>query len=209
MIIKCNNKTIAIVVPQKCGISTVTNILAYNLTGQPRSKTKCRRVLRHADCLVNPGQLEEIFFIEWCNPSPDYVFAVVRDPVERLFSAYRDRVFTKNTDKLPDTSWNYFCETFKDLVLYNTDVGKHCRPQVHWLGLDASKYDKIFYTHEINTRFKPIIENIIAQPIPNMLENTSKELEIDISDSQLAFFSKYYKQDFDFISCATELGKFI
>jgi hypothetical protein len=208
MIVKVKDVILAVVVPQKCGISTVTNILAYHLTNQSVSKTKCRRTLSRAQCLINPGQLEEQFYIKWANPKPDYVFAVVRDPIQRLLSAYRDRVYTKNIDQFDNPTWEWFCNNFKDIVFANTDVGRHCRPQTEWFGKNVSLYDQVFYTKDINTKLKPIVENITGISIPDLYSNASQHVELNISDQQVNFFKNYYKWDYEFISQAQNLSKF-
>ena len=208
MIVQVKDTVIAVVVPQKCGISTVTNMLAYHLTNKVLSKTKCRRTLSNTGYLINPGQLEETFFIDWCNPKPDLVFAVVRDPIDRLLSAYRDRVYTKNMDEFENCSWEWFCNNFKDLVLQGTDVGRHCRPQVDWLGRDANRYHTVFNTQDLNTKFKTIIEDITGVPIPDLFENVSDHFDIAITNEQKKFFADYYARDYEFISQATGLSKF-
>ena len=115
------------------------------------------------------------------------MFAVVRDPIDRLLSAYRDRVYTKNMDEFENCSWEWFCNNFKDLVLQGTDIGRHCRPQVDWLGRDANRYNTVFYTSDLNNKFKAIVENITGATIPDLFENASNHVNIEMSDEQKSF----------------------
>ena len=197
----------AVIVPQKCGISTVTNILTFDYINNPLSKNKCRSVLKKHGNLINVEQANDIKIINAMNKRPDYVFAVVRDPVQRVISAYNDRVLRKNKDLLPDSSWQYFVNHFQELVENKSDVGIHCRLQADYLGHSIDFFDRFFWTHEINSDFKPIVEKLIGKSIPDMIENSSKQQEPNLSDQQKEFFYQFYQQDYQLIAQAQQLGR--
>ena len=84
-----NNKTVAIRVNPKCGKQTVASIVCYPHRGKHKP-------------ITNPvRELEKYGRVELTEEhEPDYRIAVVRDPVSRLCSAYKDRIVTKNRENL-------------------------------------------------------------------------------------------------------------
>ena len=201
MIIKVKEKYICVIVPQKSGISTVTSILAYPHVNQIYNKTITRNLLEKDDLLFLLGGsiYENISFIKSNNIQIEHYIGIYRDPIERFISAYKDRVLKKNKDNFKDKSLNFVLSNLPYLIQKKTDFGNHARPQFFWLG-EKKYYNKIISTHELNTIFKPIIENISDTKIPDIKQNTYIQgINVNLSDQQILFLKNFYSSDYNFI----------
>lgn len=125
----------------------------------------------------------------------DYLYAVIRNPLDRFKSAYKDRILVKNIDKFPDTSLDYALYNIKNV---NTDFGKHARPQTEWLGKDVKVFDKVFDTYNLNLEFKPLIESLSGITIPEVKENSTAHanVKVELNKKQKEFVDNFYKDDY-------------
>lgn len=199
MIIKINNQVLMIVVPQKCGISTVVNILGWNLFNRKATKGEIRLRWSSTKAMLHIGAPGEV---EWCKENkikPELIIGVVRDPIERIKSIYFDRVLTKNKDQLKNLTFEYFFNNFNSLIKNNSDVGRHARKQCSWLSDDVNFYDQIITTNQINDILRPIIEKKIGFEIPSLIKNQSVKSNLIVSEEQSNFFQNYYSEDYEFI----------
>lgn len=199
MIIKVVDKNFCVIVPQKCGISTVTNILGYPITGEITSKTRTRRMLRNKNHLHHLGNTLDIemSFAKENGINIDYLYAVTRDPIERFVSAYKDRILKKDTDGFTDKSLEFAIENLPSLISSATDFGLHARPQSHWLGNDIRIYKKVFNTHDLNSTFKPLVEKVANVCIPQIRENVSNdEINIELTPEQKQYLYNFYSSDY-------------
>jgi len=197
LIIRVHNKVICIIVPQKSGISTVTNILSYPITKEVTSKSRARRILKRNNALLHVGstlKAEQIFAKE-NNIKIDYLYAVIRNPLDRFKSAYKDRIIVKNIDNFPDNSLDYALNNIKNV---STDFGKHARPQTEWLGKDLKVFDKVFDTYKLNSDFKPLIEKLTGVAIPEVKENSTSyaNIKVEINEEQREIINNFYKDDY-------------
>lgn len=202
MIIKVKNKNFCVIVPQKSGISTVTNILGYPTTGKVTTKSQIRRVLKRQNMLYHIGSTldVELDFANENNIKIDYLFGIYRDPIERFKSAYKDRVIKKNKDQFIDGSLDYIIDHLENLVSSNTDFGMHARTQTTWLGDDFTIFDKVFHINDLNTFFKQIVEDVSDVEIPDIRSNSSNDDILVLDIDQINKVKKFYKKDLDFIS---------
>lgn len=199
MIIKVNDKIFCVIVPQKSGISTVTNILGYPVTGEIISKSRTRRILKKNNSLYHAGNTLDIemSFAKENNVNIDYLYAVTRDPLERFVSAYKDRILKKDTDKFEDKSLDFVIKNLSKLISSETDFGNHARPQSHWLGDDIAVYDKVFNTKLLNESFKPLVEKIANVSIPMIRENVSNDqININLTNEQKQYLKSFYSSDY-------------
>lgn len=199
MIIRVHNKVFCVIVPQKCGISSVTNILGYPITGEIISKSRTRRILKKKNHLYHIGNTLdiELSFAKENDISIDYLYAVVRDPLDRFISAYKDRILKKDTDGFGDKSLSFAIENLPTLISSETDFGLHARPQSHWLGNSIAIYDKVFDTRDLNKTFKPLVEKAANVSIPQMRENVSDDaINIELTPEQKKYLQTFYSSDY-------------
>ena len=203
MIIKVKDRIYCVIVPQKSGISTVTNILAYNVTNSIDTKTRSRRFLKRNQLLYHVGSTleEELNFVKENNIKLDYLYGVVRNPLDRFISSYKDRILKKGHDRLTDTSLDFAINNLHRMISKNTDFGKHSRLQTYWLGNNPKIYDRVFDTYELNTLFKPLIETYIEKDIPIVRENVSDDnIVVTPTALQEQSIKLFYKPDYDFLT---------
>ena len=100
---------------------------------------------------------------------------------------------------MKNLSFDYFHNNFESLIKNNSDIGRHARKQILWLGNDLNFYHQVISTNQINDIIKPIIEQIIGESIPSLKKNQSVKNNLNITEEQINFFQNYYSEDYDFI----------
>lgn len=206
MIRKMRDKVVMVVVPQKCGITTVMNILNQDLYPGQSTKTDVENDWVSMNVLIHIGGPGEV---EWCKQNidrPDLVVGVVRDPIDRLKSAFFDRVYTKDIDGFSDKSFSFVADNFEELVATGTDFGLHARRQIEWLGTDCTFFDKVITIRQINDLLRPWIQAIAEVDIAPLRANTSSKFDLEISAAQEQKFKDFYKPDYDFIDDCRRQG---
>lgn len=101
--------------------------------------------------------------IEKFNPPDDYyIFTISRDPVERLISAWRNRVMhykELGISKVPEISKsllranpsiNYFVSHLEEYRRISRSVAHHTEPMISWIGVNISVYDKVYDLSELS-----------------------------------------------------------
>jgi len=186
-----NKKTISVNVANKCGSSTVLGTLGYPRLGE---------VVRH----ISPGlrQYGEYYENNEDIPfDPLYKFAIVRDPVDRMTSIYRQRVLQIGLDNIKDevVDWDYFVINYKDIELRYPDIHKNGHKQIDAIGTDASLYNKIFNTKNLSSQFRLEISKISEVQIPIVhMKHTKQNIgsDIIINESHIEMIKTYFSEDY-------------
>lgn len=192
MIVNYNGTMVEVNVALKCGITSVTSILAYPFCNEVLNKSKSRKILKPYS--VHPSS----YFYKNTKQLPiDIKIAVVRDPIKRIKSIWGDRIKKKNKPNLDDTSFEYFFHNFWPLHAC-PDIRKHSQTQVTFIGVDANYYDHIFDISLVNTKFKNVIEEASGAAIPSVVGNKSNESDFKLTREQFDFFKHVYSLDFNY-----------
>jgi hypothetical protein len=192
MIVNYNGTMVEINVALKCGITSVTSILAYPFCNKVLSKSKSRKILEPYSVHSSP------YFYKNKEKLPiDIKIAIVRDPIKRIKSIWGDRIKRRNKPNLDDTSFEYFFRNFWPLHAC-PDIRKHSQTQVTFIGVNANYYDHIFDISLINTKFKNIIEKISNTAIVDIAINKSNKSNFKLTRKQFDFFKHVYSLDFDY-----------
>jgi len=122
----------------------------------------------------------------------DFKCCIVRDPVKRFLSAYKNRIIY-HKDK------NFFNHTVDEVIkkLENDKFeNKHFLPQNYFLGNDLNYYDFVGHVDNI-LAFKNYINNFFGQHLefPSIQKGGSATL-LDLSNIQKNKIKKIYKFDY-------------
>ena len=93
----------------------------------------------------------------------DSKIVIIRDPIERLFSVYYDRVVLRNMNDSNDTiqSWEDFVYNLQYYRRQFADVAQHSRKQVeYFLEKNIDSYDKVYKTADITKHVRKHIGRI-------------------------------------------------
>jgi len=189
-----NGNKILVGAAEKAGSSTIILTMGYPVLGKFKSR-------RDREALLKKGLWKEIYHKGVTNWIEYPIrIAVVRDPVERLISCYRDRVLIKNIDKIRDIykSVSSFVDNLDIARQESEDLFKHSRPLVDILG-PASNYTKIIDMENISTEFVPIIKQVSGNNnVPDIIFNKNTKAEKVISTNKdIQKIKKYYKEDYE------------
>lgn len=126
-------------------------------------------------------------------------FAVFRDPLERIHSAYKYWSDTKTK------SFNDFVEEFRcsNGIAFGFDLLQHLKPQcsfvnlrtgkarIEWLQFDnlTSELDRFCTKHQIKASNKSTAKI-----------NATKEIKIELSNNNTDFLKEFYKEDYNLSS---------
>lgn len=195
-----NKNRIMVATSLKCGSTSMIMNLGYPLLGYfHRRKDRVQ--------MFEWGYWKEYSFSDLnesiLNEYPIRI-AIVRNPIDRLFSAYKDRVVLRNKGGLKD-----HLETFSkfihniDYARKNPDIKIHTESQCNQIGYDPSIYTKVICSEDINDVLTPIISDTSGCPdIPAFLEKTTarktKEKPVyDDKEKDINLIQKIYKDDYD------------
>jgi hypothetical protein len=136
---------------------------------------------------------------------------VLRDPIQRFISAYRDKIIAEkvvNARRLvkfglpPDLPQAPDINFFVDhLLLYRQIdiVKRHTRPQTFYAGYDLSVFDRVFRLESI-WEFEEFLSARVGRHV--QLEHTRKSPPIvaDLSARSLALLQQLYARDFELLN---------
>jgi hypothetical protein len=192
-----NGKQLLVACSNKSGSSTAITMIGYPLMG----------VFKYRDDrlpLIKSGVWKErnirgIAPTEWEN-IPVRI-AIIRDPVKRFVSSYRDRVLNKNKDKVKSfvTDFDYYVNNIDEVRFKSKDIRNHTKTQVSSIGNDPSKYTHIILTDNMNTELIPLIEQVSEVPsVPVSYHKMSKKApKVIPSNEQVKKIKKLFKEDYD------------
>lgn len=127
-------------------------------------------------------------------PDCYYKFAVVRDPIDRLVSAYSNRVVKyRELPDMPD-----FRNFVRDLEFYrmeNWSIWHHTEGQWYFIGSDLSYFDRVFRFDEL-----PLIPDEIERAtghrinLPHLQRND--RVDIAVETEELSLLTERYEYDY-------------
>lgn len=177
----------------KNGCTSVKTILAEAL-GVTGRYVYAGDVPNYKQAPETPGDKSNIHAFlrteKFCRRWGDYRICVVRDPVERLVSAYSNRVlFHRDMDiSLEDL--------LADPPKYWA-VNDHFKPQCYFLGTDPSYYTHIFRVSQIG-EITDMISSLAGRAIVPVRKQTGgADMKPELTDKQIALVKRAYEEDYN------------
>lgn len=185
-----NSKVVSVSVMNKCGTSTTFGTLGYPRLG---------KIVRNISRYLRPEN-EYWEANKDCPFDIDVHVAIVRDPVDRMFSVYKQRILSRNWENIKDdvTSWDYFVTDFVRIKNQYKDIEIHTIPQVDRHGNDPSKFDFIFNTNELIEKFIPKMSEISGTIIPAIHMKKTNNPPIEITDNHRLLIKGYFEDDYKY-----------
>lgn len=190
-----NNNKILVSVANKCGSSTCITIMGYPFLGQFRYRKDTKQLHRNNWQVTSISKMQS----EVIKSYPVRV-AIIRDPIERFVSCYKDRVCQRNKDntrsKIPNFS--YFLNNINVIRQESRDIKKHTESLVFSYGSDANLYTHIINTKNINTEFIPLIEKISGSAeIPVAFwKNSFAIKDVQVTEEEKTILKNMYALDY-------------
>ena len=189
-----NGNKVLVGLAEKAGSSTAIVIMGYPLLGEFKYR-KDRADLFRKKIWVEKNYISVDNWLDF-----DARIAIVRDPVKRFVSCYKDRIYNKNKDGTREyvKSFDDFLNNFDLIKKKSKDIRKHSLPLVEILG-PSSNYNKIICLEELNNKFIPLIQNISdTKKIPVSYHKTSRKAkEVILSSRQIEKIQSLYKDDYN------------
>jgi len=149
--------------------------------------------------------------------SDTFIFTVVRNPLSRLLSGYKNRVLFHNDigkdarayekckkaglPEKPDI--NTFVENLSFYQKNCPSILHHTQPQVTFLGHDPNFYSKIYPINKINSELWVDLSKIAGETIPvppKKLQTGGSNLSIDeLTSENIAYIEDLYAADYKFL----------
>ena len=125
----------------------------------------------------------------------DIKCCIVRDPIKRFISAYKNRILYHHDIQFKDHSVDMILEKLEN----NNFENRHFLPQVYFLGEDLSYYtfwstteDLSFFVEQVNDFFSRKIN------FPK-IQTGGSDIKIKLTKSQISKIEKIYAKDFKLI----------
>ena len=125
----------------------------------------------------------------------DIKCCIVRDPIKRFISAYKNRILYHRDTQFKDHSIDMILEKLE----INNFENKHFLPQVYFLGEDLNYYtfwstteDLSFFVEQVNDFFSRKIN------FPK-IQTGGSDIKIKLTKSQISKIEKIYAKDFKLI----------
>ena len=207
-----NNKPQVYIVPgnfayipvPKCATRSINDLLAHTLLeGQQQQKADKQTIAllkqQYAHHIPKHEIRKRIGSL--------YTFAIIRHPLERLFSAYKNKVLTDN----PKTKVNIFAKhniplnidflEFVERVCQIPDkyIDRHLRSQTWYLCDDAGLIPDQLIRLENFAREWPEISRKLRLATPPVYNATSSKLLPQMNDYHKQLLMNRYKQDFRYL----------
>ena len=143
-------------------------------------------------------------FIPWAlGPS----ICIVRNPVDRFISAYKDKIIREKKCGNPPPSLSEFIDDFERLITTNDHqhganpnlryLEHHFAPQTLIFGENKDYFQHIFMMHEISTNLKSYLEKQWGVELPNIhCRKVQKNKTIVPSQGDRKRIEEIYKADF-------------
>lgn len=189
-----NGKKILVGLAEKAGSSSAISMMGYPVLGE--FKYRKERLPLMTKKIWTEHNYNHV--ANWNDF--DIRIAIVRDPVKRFVSCYKDRVYNKNKDGTRNyvKSFDDFVNDIDNICKRSRDIKKHSLPLVDVLG-PSSNYNHIICLENLNTEFIPLIEEVSGVAgIPVYYNKTSKKAgEVIPSNEQVSLIKQRYKKDYE------------
>lgn len=127
--------------------------------------------------------------------SSNYKCCIVREPIKRFVSAYKNRVLY-HKDKF------FFEHTVDEVIIKlenNQFENKHFLPQTYFLGIDINYYTHIGFVDNL-IPFKEYINNFFGKKIDfPKIQKGGSEIKLTLSQEQKNKVKKIYQSDYNFL----------
>ena len=136
-------------------------------------------------------------------------FCVVRDPVDRLISAYNHRVLmlgeirdceqVRNTLNLPnEPTFQQFVNRLNDYKDKSEVIKHHVQPMCDFLGEDPEIYDRIYKMSEIDTDLVPLLESKCGHELKIKTFTSSHTIKRkDLPEHMINKIKGMFKKDYE------------
>ena len=191
-----NEQKVSVTVANKCGSSTAISILGFPIIGPFRYRKEIKKINKRQWQEINLQNTQFNFFKDIT-----YRIAIIRQPVDRIVSCYKDRVLLKNKDNTQSfiKDFNYFVLNLNKIQKQSRDIKNHTQSLITSYGLNPNFFSHIFLTKNLQIDFIPLIEKISnVKNIPNnFYKNSFKAPAITPTEIEKQIIKEIYKKDYD------------
>jgi len=194
-----NGKNLQVDVAQKAGSSSIVVYIvqcfnSYSTDLSPRQNHKQLRT---------SGKLTPKIYKDSPIQKIDNKIVIIRDPIERLYSIYNDRVVLRNMNDSNDTikSWEDFVYNLQNYRSQFADVAQHSRKQVeYFLEKDINSYDKVYKTADITTKVRKHIGRIaeVKLQATHRKNRQTNLVEYNKDPEIIKIIQEHYADDYDY-----------
>ena len=125
----------------------------------------------------------------------DIKCCIVRDPIKRFISAYKNRILYHHDIQFKDHSVDMILEKLEN----NNFENRHFLPQVYFLGEDLSYYTFWSTTEEISFFAEKVNDFFSRKIIFPKIQTGGSDIKIKLTSLQINKIEKIYAKDFKLI----------
>jgi len=125
----------------------------------------------------------------------DIKCCIVRDPVKRFISAYKNRILYHRDIQFKDHSIDMILKKLENNIFEN----RHFLPQVYFLGEDLDYYTFWSTTEEVDLFAEKVNDFFSRKIIFPKIQTGGNDIKIKLTNSQISKIEKIYSKDFKLI----------
>tara|TARA_B100001029_G_C15039143_1_gene442309 strand:- start:980 stop:1630 length:651 start_codon:yes stop_codon:yes gene_type:complete len=122
----------------------------------------------------------------------DIKCCIVRDPIQRFISAYKNRIIFHKDKQFKDHSINLILEKLENKLFEN----KHFLPQNYWLGYDLSYFTFVGQVNKMSSFINNINDFFEQKKEFPKIQTGGKESKVKLNSDQIKKIKIIYEKDY-------------
>jgi len=145
-------------------------------------------------------QLENFLFskMDFKPSSFKYDVCIIRDPVDRFVSGYRNRIlFHGELPYQEKPTFDYFINNLDDYFALYPRLARNFAPQVSSIGKDRSWFTHIIETKDLEQLFV-LFEQEYERPFPRLkLQQGGSDIKVTVTEEHINLIKQRYREDYE------------
>lgn len=191
----CKSPALAYFPIPKCACTSLSHLLYEVIHGEVYEGNNVHKTFNAGRAELSLSRYQEYF-----------KFVVIRDPIERFISGYRNRIvyhddlaldLRKNGKPVNVPDINTFADNLDHFIRKNKKVANHFQPQSLRLGNDLKVFDAVYPIEQIDNLIEQLSTRVGRSLKLGRYQESGPNMSLqDLSEKAMQKILKFYEQDY-------------